>query len=158
MMDAAIPGLYAPPPDPKLWHFGFNQQRGLAEALTAGRERVFLEWFFRNRSVVTDAITERDLDEYERVYAAPGAMTASFEFYRQMPVTAKQNQAYAARGKLNVPVLLLGSDTPLGPAMLEGMGKLCENARGEIVAGAGHYLPEEQPDVVLAKVLAFLQG
>jgi pimeloyl-ACP methyl ester carboxylesterase len=158
MMDAAIPGLYAPPPDPKLWHFGFNQQRGLAEALTAGRERVFLEWFFRNRSVVTDAITERDLDEYERVYAAPGAMTASFEFYRQMPVTAKQNQAYVARGKLKIPVLLLGSDTPLGPAMLEGMGKLCENARGEIVAGAGHYLPEEQPDVVLAKVLAFLQG
>ena len=59
MMDAAIPGLYAAPPDPKLWHFGFNQQRGLGEALTAGRERIFIEWFFRNRSVVTDAITAR---------------------------------------------------------------------------------------------------
>jgi pimeloyl-ACP methyl ester carboxylesterase len=108
--------------------------------------------------VVTDAITERDLDEYERVYAAPGAMAASFEFYRQMPVTAKQNQAYAARGKLKPPVLLLGSDTPLGPAMLEGMGRLCENAQGEIVSGAGHYLAEEKPDAVLAKVLAFLRG
>jgi microsomal epoxide hydrolase len=158
MMDAAIPGLYGAPPDPKLWHFGFNQQRGLGEALTAGRERIFLEWFFRNRSVVTDAITERDLDEYERVYAAPGAMAASFEFYRQMPVTAKQNQAYAARGKIALPVLLLGSDTPLGPAMLEGMGKLCERAQGEIVAGAGHYLPEEKPAEVLAKVLGFLGG
>jgi microsomal epoxide hydrolase len=156
MMDAAIPGLYAAPPDPKLWHFGFNQQRGLGEALTAGRERIFIEWFFRNRSVVTDAITERDLDEYERVYAAPGAMAAGFEFYRQMPVTAKQNQAYAVRGKIRLPVLLLGSDTPLGPAMLEGMGKLCEHAQGEIIAGAGHYLPEEKPDEVLAKVLGFL--
>jgi pimeloyl-ACP methyl ester carboxylesterase len=157
MMDAAIPGLYAPPPDPKLWHFGFNQQRGLGEALTAGRERVFLEWFFRNRSLVTDAISERDLDEYERVYAASGAMAASFEFYRAMPVTAKQNQAYAARGKLQVPLLVLGSDTPLGPVMVEGVKALFENVTGGVVAGGGHYLPEERPEEVLAGVLAFLR-
>jgi len=156
MMDAAIPGLYAPPPDPKLWHFGFNQQRGLGEALTAGRERIFLEWFFRNRSLVTDAITERDVDEYERVYAAPGAMAASFEFYRQMPVTAKQNQAYAARGKLDVPLLVLGSDTPLGPVMVEGVKKLFSDVTGKVIAGGGHYLPEEKPAEVLAELLAFL--
>jgi pimeloyl-ACP methyl ester carboxylesterase len=156
MMDAAIPGLYAPPPDPKLWHFGFNQQRGLGEALTAGRERIFLEWFFRNRSKVTDAISERDLDEYERVYATPGAMAAGFEFYRAMPVTAKQNQDYAERGKLAMPVLVLGSDSPLGPVMIEGLGKLCVNVTGEIIAGSGHYIPEEKPAEVLARVLTFL--
>jgi microsomal epoxide hydrolase len=156
MMDAAIPGLYAPPPDPKLWHFGFNQQRGLGEALTAGRERVFLEWFFRNRSLVTDAISERDLDEYERVYAVPGAMAASFEFYRAMPVTAKQNQEYAARGRLDVPLLVLGSDTPLGPVMVEGVKKLFNNVTGKVIAGGGHYLPEEKPAEVLAELLHFL--
>ena len=156
MMDAAIPGLYAPPPDPKLWHFGFNQQRGLGEALTAGRERIFLEWFFHNRSVVTDAISMSDLDEYERVYAAPGAMAASFEFYRGMPVTAKQNQEYAARGKLAVPLLVLGSDTPLGPVMIEGVKKLFDNVTGVVIAGGGHYLPEEKPAEVLQHVLGFL--
>jgi pimeloyl-ACP methyl ester carboxylesterase len=156
MMDAAIPGLFAPPPDPKLWHFGFNQQRGLGEALTAGRERIFLEWFFRNRSRVHDAITERDLDEYQRVYAAPGGMAAGFEFYRQMPVTALQNQAFATRGPLPMPVLVLGSDTPLGPVMVEALGGLCARLTGRIIAGGGHYLPEEKPGEVLAEVLAFL--
>ncbi len=157
-MDAVIPGLFAAPPDPKLWHFGFNQQRGLAEALTAGRERVFLEWFFRNRSLVTDAIGEADLDEYARVYSAPGAMTAGFEYYRSIPESIKQNQAYAARGRLNVRAAVFGSDTSIGPVMVEAMRKLCADVRAEIVPGSGHYIPEERPDWLLEKLVAFLAG
>jgi pimeloyl-ACP methyl ester carboxylesterase len=156
LMDAAIPGLYAPPPDPKLWHFGFNQQRGLAEGLTAGRERLFLDWFFKNRSLVTDAIGAADLDEYERVYSAPGAMQAGFEFYRAMPLSAQQNLACAARGRLKMPVAVFGSDTPLGPVMVEAMKALCEDVTAEIVPGSGHYIPEEQPVHLLERVQAFL--
>jgi pimeloyl-ACP methyl ester carboxylesterase len=155
-MDAVIPGLFAAPPDPKLWHFGFNQQRGLAEALTAGRERVFLEWFFRNRSLVTDAIGPTDLDEYERVYSAPGAMQAGFEYYRAIPVSSRQNQAYAARGPLGMPACVFGSDTSIGPVMTGAMRKLCDDVAAEIAPGSGHYIPEEQPDWLLGKLLAFL--
>jgi len=155
-MDAVIPGLFAAPSDPKLWHFGFNQQRGLAEALTAGRERVFLEWFFRNRALVTDAISEADLDEYERVYSAPGAMQAGFEYYRAMPISMQQNKAYAARGKLKVPAAVFGSDTPIGPVMIDAMQQLCENVVAEIVPGSGHYIPEEQPDWLFGKLSTFL--
>ncbi|MCL4801846.1 MAG: alpha/beta fold hydrolase [Burkholderiales bacterium] len=156
LMDAAIPGLYAPPPDPKLWHFGFNQQRGLAEALTEGRERVFLSWFFRNRSLVTDAISEADLDEYERVYSAPGAMQAGFEYYRAMPVSAEQNRACAARGRLAMPVAVFGSDTALGTAMIEAMRALADDLLAEIVPGSGHYIPEEKPDHLLERLTGFL--
>jgi pimeloyl-ACP methyl ester carboxylesterase len=155
-MDAVIPGLFAAPPDPKLWHFGFNQQRGLAEALTAGRERIFLEWFFRNRSLVTGAIDETDLDEYERVYSAPGAMQAGFEYYRAIAVSAKQNQAYAARGRIKMPVGVFGSDPPIGPVMTEAMRKLCDDVVAEIVPGSGHYIPEERPDWVLGKLAELL--
>jgi pimeloyl-ACP methyl ester carboxylesterase len=83
-------------------------------------------------------------------------MAASFEFYRGMPVTAKQNQDYAARGKLDVPLLVLGSDTPLGPVMVEGVKKLFNNVTGKVIAGGGHYLPEEKPAEVLAELLHFL--
>lgn len=155
-MDAVIPGLYAAPPDPKLWHFGFNQQRGLAEALTAGRERIFLEWFFRNRSLVTDAIGAADLDEYERVYGAPGAMQAGFEYYRAIPASAAQNRAYAARGPLGMPAAVFGSDTPIGPVMAEAMRGLCADVVAEIVPGSGHYIPEEQPDWLFARLAGFL--
>lgn len=155
-MDAAIPGLFAPPPDPKLWHFGFNQQRGLAEALTEGRERVFLAWFFRNRALVVDAIGEADLDEYERVYSAPGAMQAGFEYYRAMPVSAEQNRSYAARGPLRMPVAVFGSDTALGATMVEAMRRLADDLVAEIVPGSGHYIPEEKPDHLLGRLAAFL--
>jgi pimeloyl-ACP methyl ester carboxylesterase len=155
-MDAVIPGLFAAPPDPKLWHFGFNQQRGLAEALTAGRERIFLEWFFRNRTLVTDAISAADVDEYERVYSAPGAMQAGFEYYRAMPLSMQQNQAYAARGKLKIPAAVFGSDTPIGPVMTAAMMRLCEDVVAEIVPGSGHYIPEEQPQWLVGKLSAFL--
>jgi len=156
LMDAAIPGLYAPPPDPKLWHFGFNQQRGLAEGLTEGRERIFLDWFFRNRSRVTDAIGEADLDEYERVYSAPGAMQSGFEYYRAMPMSAQQNQAYAERGRLRMPMAVFGSDTPLGPVMVEAVRKLGDDVAAEVVPGSGHYIPEEKPEYLLGKLTAFL--
>ncbi len=158
MMDAAIPGLFAPPADPKLWHLAFNQQRDLPEALTAGRERIFLSWFFTHRTRVADAISAADLDEYERVYSAPGAMHSGFEFYRAMPASAEQNRAYAARGKLRTPLLVLGSDAPLGPVMIEALSKLAENVSGHVIAGSGHYLPEEKPAEVLERLLPFLHS
>jgi pimeloyl-ACP methyl ester carboxylesterase len=156
MMDAAIPGVFAPPPDPKLWHFAFNQQRDLPEALTAGRERIFLSWFFTHRSRVADAISAADLDEYERVYSAPGAMHAGFEFYRAMPASAEQNRVYAACGKLRTPLLVLGSDAPLGPLMIAALANLADNMTGHVICRSGHYLPEEQPEQVLDHLLPFL--
>lgn len=157
MMDAAIPGLFAPPPDPRLWHFGFNQQPGLGEALTAGRERVFLDWFFKNRSRVAGAIGERDIDEYERVYSAAGAMRAGFQFYRSMADSARQNKAFAERAKLEMPVMVLGSDSDLGRTMVEAIAKLGRDVVGEIFTGCGHYIPEEMPDRVLERILPFLE-
>lgn len=157
MMDAAIPGLYAPPPDPRLWHFGFNQQPGLGEALTKDRERVFIDWFFKNRTQVVGAIGERDIDEFERVYSAPGAMAASFRFYRAMPESARQNLAWAERARLGMPVLVLGSDSALGRTMVEAVGKLGGDVTGEVFAGCGHYIPEEMPERLLERVLPFLE-
>lgn len=156
MMDAAIPGLYAIPPDPKLWHFAFHQVRDLPEALIAGRERVYLNWFFTNRSLVAGAIGPADLDEYERVYAAPGAMSASLEFYRQIPVSVQQNKAYAARGRLKMPLYVFGSDSPLGRVLVEHAPSLAEDVRAEVVPGSGHYIPEEKPGYLLERLLPFL--
>ncbi len=50
----------------------------LPEALVAGRERLFLSWLFRARSANAAAIDATALDEYTRVYAAPGAMQSGF--------------------------------------------------------------------------------
>ena len=55
-----------------------------------GKEREYLNYFFRNFAVSENAIAEEDISEYVRAYSAPGAMHAAFEYYRAMPKDAEQ--------------------------------------------------------------------
>jgi len=150
LMDAVIPGIVPMMPiTPQsailAWHFGFNAIPELPEALTAGRERLFLGWFFKYRSFARDAFSEADLDEYERIYSAPGAMTSGFNYYRNMEVSAEQNRAHAAT-RLKMPVLVIGGERGVGARMVEAIKPLCEHARGALFDRCGHYIPEEAPD------------
>ena len=54
-----------------VWHLAFHSVRDLPEALVVGRERTYLSWFYRSLVYNPSAITEEDIDEYERCYAAP---------------------------------------------------------------------------------------
>jgi pimeloyl-ACP methyl ester carboxylesterase len=160
LMDAVIPGVVPMVPiSPQnvilSWHFGFNSIPGLPEALTAGRERTFLAWFFNNRSYVKSAIGEADLDEYERIYTATGAMTSGFNYYRAMAVSAEQNRALSSP-KLPMPVLVVAGASGVGARMIEAVVPLCDNARGVLLDGCGHYIPEEVPERLCVLLEEFL--
>ena len=58
------------------WHHQFHLTPDLPEALTEGRERLYLSWFYRTFGHRPDAISEADIDEYLRTYTQPGAMRA----------------------------------------------------------------------------------
>ena len=45
-----------------------------------GRERQFIEYFYRRGTLRPDALTTADIDEYTRTYAA-GGLVASFNYY-----------------------------------------------------------------------------
>ncbi|CAL1238953.1 alpha/beta fold hydrolase [Candidatus Methylocalor cossyra] len=47
----------------RLWHLRFFQVPHLAEALIGGRERLFLDWFFRQSAYDPSTIGPADLDE-----------------------------------------------------------------------------------------------
>lgn len=163
LIDAAIPGItpgdvYALTPErvKMTWHFYFNAQPDLPAALIAGRERLYLDWLFRARTTRKEAIDAAALDEYVRIYSAPGAMDAGFGYYRAIFDTGAQNRAAASTGKLALPVLAIGGADWLGPAMARMIEPVAANLRVEAIPDCGHFVPEEAPERLAALLDAFL--
>jgi pimeloyl-ACP methyl ester carboxylesterase len=161
IMEFAFPGFLPPGFEGIVWWFGFHQTPDIPEALTAGKEREYLSWFYRGLAYNPEAITEADIDEFVRKYSAPGGMRAGFEYYRAFPIDAEQNKELSGN-KLQIPVLVLGGD--IYPAVggdlpgnfaLNSIQSLASNVSGITVPLSGHWIPEEQPDFVIEQLTMF---
>jgi pimeloyl-ACP methyl ester carboxylesterase len=137
------------------WHFGFFMAAKYPEMLTAGREREFLTSFaYRDAAHVKDAISEEDIDEYLRHYAAPGAMSAGFGYYRSLLRDVQENQRRRGH-KLAAPVLAVDGEFGFRGSR-ETMDQVADNVQGVVIANAGHWIAEEQPKGLLAELIPFL--
>jgi pimeloyl-ACP methyl ester carboxylesterase len=136
-----------------VWHMQFHNVRDLPEALVAGRERIYLSWFYRTAYNPT-AISEEDIDEYVRCYSAPGALRAGFEYYRAVFDDAEHNKD-GPNNKLKMPVLALGGERGFGAIAKRSMEQLAENVRGGVIEKCGHWIPEERPEYLSEQLLAF---
>jgi pimeloyl-ACP methyl ester carboxylesterase len=143
------------------WHHQFHMTPDLPEALTQGRERTYLSWFYRTFAYRPDAITAADLDEYVRTYSQPGAMRAGFAYYRALLQDVADNRAVLARDKLAMPVLALGGAVSYphgrgrGSAPEQSLRQVALDVRGAVVPDCGHFIPEEAPDVLVQHLLDF---
>ena len=145
------------------WHHGFNQIIDLPEALTAGREEIFLSWFYRAGGARPDAITPEAQKEYVRAYSQPGGMRAAFNYYRVMPQDQRDNIESFGDAKLSMPVLTLaggahsgrGAHSQRGDLMQQSLERVSDNVTSFVVEGAGHWIPEEQPGVVAEHLNTF---
>ncbi len=159
ILDMLLPGIDVPGLGPdalsRYWHFAFHGVRDLPELLIAGRERAYIAWFFRNFAYNPRAIAEADVDEYARCLAQPGALRAGFEYYRAVAQDAADFAA-AAREPLRIPVLALGGERSIGAAVKLCMQQVARDVRGGVMARAGHWLAEEQPQALLDALTAFL--
>ena len=133
----------------------------LPEALTAGREDIYLAWFYRTFAYRPDAIGADDIAEYVRTYSQPGAMRAGFNLYRTAAQDVSDNQVSIARQKLPMPVLTVsgGTSYPHGRGRVseteDSLGRVAVDVRGEIVPDCGHFVPEEAPEFLNERLLAF---
>jgi pimeloyl-ACP methyl ester carboxylesterase len=143
------------------WHHQFHMTPDLPEALTQGREDVYLAWFYRTFAYRPDAIGADDLAEYLRTYRQPGAMRAGFAFYRALPQDVADNTATIARLKLPMPVLAMGGAVSYphgrgrGSEPEQSLRRVAVDVRGETVPDCGHFIPEEAPELLNAHLLAF---
>lgn len=154
ILDVPLPGIETweeVRANPVAWHFGFHQTQSLPEKLIAGRQALyFREGFFNRFALNRKAITETDVIRYANSYAAPEKMRAGFEFYRAFPADEKFNQAQ--QNAIDVPLVLAGADNGVGKLNLtiaESLRKHgCRNVVTEIIRNSGHYVAEEQPEIV----------
>ncbi len=163
LMDSGIPGVTLPDAAPtapdkawRTWHFAFHGIPDIPEMLIAGREREYLGWFLRRKAANPDVFSEADVAEYLRVFLKDGGLRAGLAYYRSAPASAEQNRALAARGKLRMPVMALGSDQGSVPDMATPLRAFADNVLGGNIAHCGHFLPEEQPEAVIRELMALL--
>ncbi len=139
------------------YHFGFFANVEMAEFLIKGQEREFLRTIIQSALYDKAALTEEDIDTFARPYAAPGGIRGFLSHYAAFLGDAQPNRERAARGKLATPVLALygtglGRETAVLPQTLL---PLFDTVQGEGVAGSGHFIMEERPDYLAARLLDF---
>jgi pimeloyl-ACP methyl ester carboxylesterase len=156
-MDAPLPGI-GPWDDiirsPALWHFNFRGPD--VERLVKGRERIYLDRFWNELSADPKSIDEATRQHYAELYARPGAMHSAFSQFAAFAQDAIDNKAFAAKGKLTMPVLAVGADKSFGAAMADDLSFVATDVTSVVIADSGHWLMEEQPVATIAAIRALL--
>jgi pimeloyl-ACP methyl ester carboxylesterase len=144
------------------WHHQFHMTPDLPEALVHGRERIYLQWFYRTFAYRSGAIDEDALAEFVRTYGQPGALRAGFEYYRAIGEDARANAAQLATGfRLPMPVLAIGGAVSYphgrgrGKDVEASLRRVAENVRGIVVPDCGHFVPEEAPEFLTEQLFEF---
>ncbi|MBH67681.1 MAG: alpha/beta hydrolase [Rhodospirillaceae bacterium] len=152
ILDVTIPGCGGDFSEgSRRWHHQFHSTPDLAEALTQGREGIYLSWFYRTFAYKPDSITNEDLKEYLRTYVQPGAMRAGFSYYRAIPQDIEDNKKNIQKMKLPMPVLAIGGGVSYpngrgrGKQTSESLARVADNVTGEVFDYCGHFIPEEAP-------------
>jgi pimeloyl-ACP methyl ester carboxylesterase len=159
IMDAPLPGIG--PWDeitrsPLLWHFNFRGPD--VERLVEGRERIYLDRFWNELSANPKSIDEATRQHYAALYARPGAMRSAFNQFAAFTQDAIDNQAFAAKGKLTMPVLAVGGEKSFGAAMADILRFVASDVTSAVIPNSGHWLMEEQPAPTVAAIRGFLDS
>lgn len=163
LLDAGIPGITLPeaiPTDPdrawKTWHFAFHMVPDLPETLLAGREREYVDWFLRAKTLSPDTFDDAETDHYAAALAADGGLHASLAYYRDAGESARRNREALAARHLTLPVLGVSSSHGSIPDMAASLSPWADDTTGIVVPDAGHFIPDEQPEAVAAALTDFL--
>lgn len=162
MLDVTVPGCGGDFSEGgRRWHHQFHLTPDLPEALTQGREEIYLGWFYRTFAYRPDAIGDEDLAEYLRTYRQPGAMRAGFAYYRALRQDVADNRAMIEKAKLPMPVLAVGGAVSYpngrgrGEQVEQSLKRVADNVRGAVIPNCGHFVPEEAPEALNALLLEF---
>jgi pimeloyl-ACP methyl ester carboxylesterase len=119
-----------------------------------GMPRLMLE-----KGRTTGSYTERELDIYTDVLKEPDATEAAMRMYRHflMHELAPLASGSFMQERLTVPTRWIVGEEDLVAGMAdEGYREHADDMTLEKLAGVGHFLPEEVPDLLRERVLEFL--
>ncbi|KAK4687556.1 hypothetical protein P7C73_g2566, partial [Tremellales sp. Uapishka_1] len=143
-------------PETHLWHVAFYYVRDVPELLISGREREYFTWFLKNEAYDPTSIDDDAIEEYVSKFSQPGGLRSMLNIYRATELNSTAN-VVAAKTKLTIPVLAVGSRAFIGKEVKIQMDKVADNVQYQEL-DFGHQLAEECPDELARVYLAFLQG
>jgi pimeloyl-ACP methyl ester carboxylesterase len=158
LMDAFLPGVggwEAVYNDPRIWHFRFNGPT--PEALVAGRERIYFEYFWNDLAAHANrSIPESDRQAYTAAYSRPGRMRAGWAYFVSF-LQAAADFSELAKTKLTMPLLTIGGDKSLGVTLGEQGKLVATDVTTIVLKDTGHWILEEQPEATTAALTGFLR-
>ncbi|SFM88249.1 Pimeloyl-ACP methyl ester carboxylesterase [Chitinophaga sp. YR627] len=137
-----------------LWWFSFHQVNDLPELLTEGKERAYLQWFYHNSSFKKDVFDDNTINEYYRSYSQRGKMSNGFNYYRTILQDIDDNKVFGIH-PLQMPVLAIGGEHGLGQLAYTITKPLAIDLTGAIIPDCGHYVQEEQPELLAKELVQF---
>jgi pimeloyl-ACP methyl ester carboxylesterase len=162
IMDVPVPGV-DPWDDfvrePFLWHFALHAVPGLPELLVQGKQDAYLGYFYDLLSAHPGIPSAESRAQQVGAYASPGALSASFDWYRAFPADAERN-AHAAEGApIATPLLSLRGSRERGSTAqryADGFSSAgLTRVESVVIEGAGHFPQEESPGLTWAAIRDF---
>ena len=153
-VEAPLPGIVVEGSENffgQLWHMGFHAAGDIAEALIAGRERMYLTYFYKEFAYNKSAFSAADIDQYVQAYTAPGALHAGMNYYRSLSTWADQIAAIAPH-KLAIPCMAYGGVRCLGEWPMRLLSEVANDVHGGTIDRCGHWVSEERPDFLVQAI------
>jgi pimeloyl-ACP methyl ester carboxylesterase len=142
------------------WYLFFHLDPWLPEQIAQLAATPYLRWFYEHGSGDKGSpFTDTDIAEYARWFSQPLRATAGFNLYRAHATTDVEHWLADSTHVVTLPALWIhGMCDPFIPsAHLDLLPKWFTNAKIERIDGCGHWVPEEEPEVVARLIRGFLE-
>ena len=138
------------------WHHAFHRT-SFAEPLVVGREDVYYPWFYDTFAARPGMLDPEAVAAYVDAYRGPERTRAGLSYYRAMDDDVAAARRVGEKG-LELPVLALGGDSSWGrrEEPLECLRFFAHDVTGGVVEGSGHFVPEEAPDELAARLTEWI--
>lgn len=133
------------------WIFALSPE--IPEQLITGREREFLGWFHRHFATRRDAVEEAER-EYLRTFHGRDSVRGALAVLRAVFYSMKQTED-ATQKRIQCPLMAVGAANGLGESVREAMQTVGGNVTGCVIPDCGHFVPEEQPELLAGRLESF---
>jgi pimeloyl-ACP methyl ester carboxylesterase len=161
LMEAGIPGVTLTndiqvSDYKRKWQFIFQMLPDLPALLLEGKEDIYVGWWFKNKVHTPGAVAAEDVAAYVSAFARKGRLDAAFDYCRNIVEDMDFNKKQF-KSKLPMRLLAVGGQYSI-PNMGDALKPYFETVASLVIPDSGHFVPEEQPEILAQSLKTFLRA